>query len=259
MQKSIDKLGDEILDLELKDKVVLVTGAARGIGRAIALEFAKEGADVVVSDVIDGYPVAEEIEKMGRRGMFIKADVSDVQEVELLIDKTVDIFGRIDILVNNAGINRDALIHKMSLEEWNSVINVNLKGTFNCSKAVAKYMMRQKYGRIINISSVTGQMGNIGQANYAASKAGIIGLTKALALELARYGDITVNAVAPGFVNTEMTRRVPEKIMKGFIERIPLHRLAEPEEVAHLVVFLASDLAKYITGQVVAINGGFYT
>lgn len=196
---------------------------------------------------------------MGRKSIFIKADVSDVQEIELLIDKTMEIFGRIDTLVNNAGINRDSLIHKMSLEEWDSVINVNLKGAFNCSKAVAKYMMEQKYGRIINISSVIGQMGNVGQANYAAAKAGIIGLIKALALELARYGDITVNVVAPGFVNTEMTRRVPEKVLKSFIERIPFHRLAEPEEVAHLVVFLASDLAKYITGQVVAINGGFYT
>lgn len=247
------------MDLELKDKVVVVTGAARGIGKAIALEFAKEGANVVVSDVIDGFLIAEEIKKMGRKSIFIKADVSNMQEVELLIDKTVEVFGRIDVLVNNAGINRDALIQKMSLEEWDSVININLKGTFNCSKAVTEYMVEQKYGRIINISSVMGQMGNIGQANYAASKAGIIGLTKALALELARYGDITVNAVAPGFVNTEMTRSVPEKIMRGFIERIPFHRLAEPEEVAYLVVFLASDLAKYITGQVVAINGGFYT
>ena len=227
--------------------------------RARALEFAKEGANVVVSDVIDGSPVAEEIRRMGRESIFIMADVSNMHEVEPLIDKTVETFGKVDVLVNNAGINRDALVDKMSLEDWDCVINVNLKGTFNCSKAVTKYMIKQKYGRIVNISSVVGQKGNVGQVNYAASKAGIIGLTKALALELARYGDITVNAVAPGFVNTEMARRVPEKIMRSFIERIPFHRLAEPEEVAHLVVFLASDLASYITGQVVAINGGFHT
>jgi 3-oxoacyl-(acyl-carrier-protein) reductase len=248
-----------VLDLRLKDKVALVTGAARGIGRAITVEFAKEGANVVVADISEGSQVVEQIKGMGVKSMFIKADISDAHEAEQLIAKTVETFGRIDILVNNAGIIRDALIHKMSLEEWDAVISVNLKGTFLCSKAAAKYMIEQRYGRIINISSVVGQMGNIGQANYAASKAGIIGLTKALALELARYGDITVNAVAPGFVNTEMTKKVPEKIMKYFIERIPLHRLAEPEEIAYLVVFLASDLAKYITGQVIAINGGFYT
>lgn len=247
------------MNLELSDKVVIVTGAARGIGRAIALEFAREGANVVITDVIDGSPVVEEIKKMGRKSVFIKADVSKMEQVEDLMNKTAEIFGKIDVLVNNAGINRDALIHKMTEENWNSVINVNLKGTFNCSKVAAKFMMEQKYGRIISISSVVGQMGNIAQANYAASKAGIIGLTKALALELARYGDITVNAVAPGWINTEMTRKVPEKIMRTFIERIPFHRLGEPEEIAYLVVFLVSDLARYITGQVIGINGGFYT
>lgn len=162
-------------------------------------------------------------------------------------------------MVNNAGITRDALIHRMSEENWNDVINVNLKGTFNCSKAAAKFMRKQKYGRIISISSVVGQRGNVGQANYAASKAGIIGLTKALALELARYGEITTNAVSPGFVNTEMAKAVPERILQRVIEAIPFHRLAEPEEVAHLVVFLASGKARYITGQVIAINGGYYT
>jgi 3-oxoacyl-[acyl-carrier protein] reductase len=147
----------------------------------------------------------------------------------------------------------------MTEENWNDVINVNLKGTFNCCKAAAKYMMEQKYGRIISVSSVVGQRGNIGQANYSASKAGIIGLTKTLALEFARYGDITVNAVAPGFVNTEMMRAIPEKIMQRIVESIPFHRLAEPDEVAHLIVYLASDKAKYITGQIVGINGGYYT
>lgn len=247
------------MDLELNDKVVVVTGAARGIGRTIALEFAKEGANIVINDISDGTPVAEEIKKIGRKAIFVKANISDIEEAEQLINKTVEKFGRIDVLVNNAGITRDALIHKMSEENWNDVINVNLKGTFNCSKAAAKFMMEQKYGRIISISSVVGQRGNIGQVNYAASKAGIIGLTKALALELARYGDITVNVVSPGFVNTEMAGAVPEKILQRVIEAIPFHRLAEPEEVAHLVVFLASDKARYITGQVVAINGGYYT
>lgn len=247
------------MDLQLNDKVVVVTGSARGIGRTIALEFAKEGANVIINDISDGTPVVEEIEKMGREAIFIKANISDKEEAEKLINKTVEKFGRIDVLVNNAGITRDALIHKMSEENWNDVINVNLKGTFNCSKAAAKFMREQKYGRIISISSIVGQRGNVGQVNYAASKAGIIGLTKALALELARYGDITSNAVSPGWVNTEMARAVPEKILQRVIEAIPFHRLAEPEEVANLVVFLASDKAKYITGQVIAVNGGYYT
>jgi 3-oxoacyl-(acyl-carrier-protein) reductase len=247
------------LDLELKNKVVLVTGAARGIGRTIALEFAKEGANVVVNDIMDGTPVAEEIKQMGREVIFLKANIADMREAEQLADKAVEKFGRIDVWINNAGITRDALIHKMTEENWNDVINVNLKGTFNCCKAAAKYMMEQKYGRIISVSSVVGQRGNIGQANYSASKAGIIGLTKTLALEFARYGDITVNAVAPGFVNTEMMRTIPEKIMQRIVESIPFHRLAEPDEVAHLIVYLASDKAKYITGQIVGINGGYYT
>jgi 3-oxoacyl-[acyl-carrier protein] reductase len=243
----------------LKNRIVLVTGAARGIGRTIALEFAKEGANVVVNDIMDGTPVAEEIKQMGREAIFLKANIANMQETEQLADKAVEKFGRIDVWINNAGITRDALIHKMTEENWNDVINVNLKGTFNCCKAAAKYMMEQKYGRIISVSSVVGQRGNIGQANYSASKAGIIGLTKTLALEFARYGDITVNAVAPGFVNTEMMRTIPEKIMQRIVESIPFHRLAEPDEVAHLIVYLASDKAKYITGQIVGINGGYYT
>jgi 3-oxoacyl-[acyl-carrier protein] reductase len=247
------------LDLELKNKVVLVTGAARGIGRTIALEFAKEGANVVVNDIMDGTPVAEEIKEMGREAIFLKANIADVREAEQLADKAVEKFGRIDVWINNAGITRDALIHKMTEENWNDVISVNLKGTFNCCKAAAKYMMEQKYGRIVSVSSVVGQRGNVGQANYSASKAGIIGLTKTLALEFARYGDITVNAVAPGFVNTEMMRTIPEKIMQRIVESIPFHRLAEPDEVAHLIAYLASDKAKYITGQIVGINGGYYT
>lgn len=247
------------MELELNEKVVVVTGAARGIGRTIALEFAKEGAKVVVNDISDGTPVAEEIQKMAKEAIFVKANVADEEEAEQLINKTVEKFGRIDVLVNNAGITRDALIHKMTEENWNDVINVNLRGTFNCSKTAVKFMREQKYGRILSISSVIGQRGNVGQVNYAASKAGIIGLTKALALELARYGDITVNAVSPGWVNTEMVRTIPEKILQRVIEAIPFHRLAEPLEIAHLVLFLASNKARYITGQVVAVNGGYYT
>lgn len=246
------------MDLKLRDKIIVVTGSARGIGKSIALEFAKEGANVALIDITDASEVVEEIKKLGRKAMFVEADVSDMGQVEQMFSKVVEVFGRVDVLVNNAGVTRDAMIQKMTVEDWDIVQNINLKGAFNCSKCAAKYMIEQKYGRIINISSIMGQMGNIGQANYVASKAGIIGLTKALALELARYGDITVNAVSPGFVNTEMTRKVPEKVMSKFIERIPFHRIAEPEEIAYVVVFLASDLAGYITGQVIAVNGGLY-
>lgn len=247
------------MDLELKGKVIVITGAARGIGRAIALAFAKEGAKVMINDVADGTPVEQEIKNIGQEAAFIKANIASLEEAEQLFNKTVERFGRIDVLINNAGITRDALIHKMTESNWNDVIDVNLKGTFNCCKAAVKFMMEQKYGRIISISSVVGQRGNIGQANYAASKAGIIGLTKTLALEFARYGDITVNAIAPGFVDTEMVRSVPEKIMERIIESIPFHRLAQPEEIADLALFLASDKAKYITGQIIGINGGYYT
>ncbi|MEM3550458.1 MAG: 3-oxoacyl-[acyl-carrier-protein] reductase [Candidatus Bathyarchaeia archaeon] len=245
------------MNLNLAGKVVVVTGAARGIGSSIALEFAKEGAKVVVNDVIEGIPVVEKIRSMDGASIFFKADVSNVEDVEKLFSQVLEVFGRVDILVNNAGVTRDALIHKMKVEDWDIVMDVNLKGAFLCSKMASEHMMRRSYGRIINISSVVGQMGNVGQSNYASSKAGLIGLTKALALELAPYG-ITVNAIAPGFTKTEMTRKMPEKIAKRFVERIPLGRMAEPEEIAYLTVFLASDLAKYITGQVIAVNGGLY-
>lgn len=245
------------MNLNLAGKVVVVTGAARGIGSSIALEFAKEGAKVVVNDVIEGIPVVEKIRSMDGASIFFNADVSNVEDVEKLFSQVLEVFGRVDILVNNAGVTRDALIHKMKVEDWDIVMDVNLKGAFLCSKMASEHMMRQSYGRIINISSVVGQMGNVGQSNYASSKAGLIGLTKALALELAPYG-ITVNAIAPGFTKTEMTRKMPEKIAKRFVERTPLGRMAEPEEIAYLTVFLASDLAKYITGQVIAVNGGLY-
>jgi 3-oxoacyl-[acyl-carrier protein] reductase len=247
------------LDLELKGKVVVITGAARGIGRTLALAFAREGTKVVINDIADGSPVEQEIQNMGQEAIFVKANIVNLAEAEQLVTTAAERFRRIDILINNAGITRDALLHKMPENYWDDVIAVNLKGTFNCCRAAAKFMMDQKYGRILSISSVVGQKGNIGQVNYAASKAGIIGLTKALALEFARYGDITVNAIAPGYVDTEMVRSVPEKVMTRLIESIPFHRLAQPEEIADLALFLASDRAKYITGQTVGINGGYYT
>jgi 3-oxoacyl-[acyl-carrier protein] reductase len=247
------------LDLELKGKVVVITGAARGIGRTLALAFAREGAKVMINDIADGVPVEQEIQNMGQEAIFVRANIVSSAEAEQLVTTAAERFRRIDILINNAGITRDALLHKMNENDWDDVIAVNLKGTFNCCRAAAKFMIGQKYGRILSISSVVGQKGNIGQVNYAASKAGIIGLTKTLALEFARYGDITVNAIAPGYVDTEMVRSVPEKVMTRLIESIPFHRLAQPEEIADLALFLASDRAKYITGQTVGINGGYYT
>jgi len=247
------------MDLGLKDKVAIVTGGARGIGRAIALRLAEEGAHVAIADILDATPVVEEIKKMGREALYVKTDITDPEQVKNFVQKVLEKFGKIDILINNAGITRDALIHKMTKEDWDKVIDVNLTGAFNMIKAVVNHFIERKQGKIINISSVVGQRGNIGQANYAASKAGLIGLTKALALELARYGEINVNAVAPGFVKTAMTEKIPEKIKKMFIDMIPFHRFAEPEEIADVVVFLASDRARYITGQVIGVNGGFYT
>jgi 3-oxoacyl-[acyl-carrier protein] reductase len=247
------------LDLELKGKVVVITGAARGIGRILALAFAREGAKVMINDIADGVPVEQEIRNTGQEAIFVRANIVSSAEAEQLLTTAAERFGRIDILINNAGTTRDALLHKMNENDWDDVIAVNLKGTFNCCRAAAKFVIGQKYGRILSISSVVGQKGNIGQVNYAASKAGIIGLTKTLALEFARYGDITVNAIAPGYVDTEMVRSVPEKVMTRLIESIPFHRLAQPEEIADLALFLASDRAKYITGQTVGINGGYYT
>ncbi|MEW6720285.1 MAG: 3-oxoacyl-[acyl-carrier-protein] reductase [Thermodesulfobacteriota bacterium] len=246
--------------MKLAGKVALITGSARGIGRAIAELYCAEGATVVVNDVGNDGPARETLEALkaaGGKGTVEMFDVSDSAQVEEGVKRILEAHGRIDILVNNAGITRDNLIMRMSEEEFDSVQRVNLKGTWLLTKAVTRQMMKQRSGRIVNISSVVGVMGNAGQANYAAAKAGIIGLTKAAARELAPR-NVTVNAIAPGFIRTAMTEALPEAVQKGFLAAIPLGRFAEPGEVAELALFLASDGASYITGQVIGINGGMY-
>ena len=241
----------------LEGKVAVVTGSAQGIGRAVALCLAREGADIAVSDVNAEKikEVACEIESAGRRSLELVVDVRDGEEVERALNFCLDKFSHIDILVNNAGITKDALILRMKLSEWEDVIRVNLTGAFNWTKACAKPMMKHKSGRIVNIASVIGLVGNAGQANYAASKAGILGLTKSAAKELAPRG-INVNAIAPGFIATQMTERLSEDVRNKMLLEIPLGRWGEPEEVAKTVLFLVSDLAGYITGQVINVDGG---
>jgi 3-oxoacyl-(acyl-carrier-protein) reductase len=243
-----------------EDKVALVTGGSRGIGRAIAIELAKSGVDVVINN--DEKPqeasgVVNEINTSGQRSIYIQADVSDCNQVEKMIDQIMNELGRIDILVNNAGIVRDKKLEHMTIEHWNRVISVNLTGTFNCTKSIIPFMKDHGGGKIINIASVVGEIGNFGQSNYAASKGGVIAFTKTVAKEYAKDG-ILVNAVAPGFVKTKMVQNIPEKVMQKILDQIPLGRLGAPEEVAKLVCFLASDDANYITGQVININGGVY-
>jgi 3-oxoacyl-[acyl-carrier protein] reductase len=242
------------------NKVALVTGSSRGIGRAIALELAKRGFSVVINN--DEKPqekieVMNEIKKIGQRAIYIQVDVSDPDQVEEMIKKILNEFGRIDILINNAGVVMDKKLENMNIVQWNRVISVNLTGTFNCTKSVIKYMKEQGGGKIINIASVVGEIGNFGQSNYAASKGGVIAFTKTVAKEYAKDG-ILVNAVAPGFINTKILQNIPERVMQKIIDQIPLGRLGAPEEVAKLVCFLASDDANYITGQVININGGVY-
>ena len=243
--------------MRLKDKVALITGGARGIGQAIAMTFAREGADIVVADVNleIAQKTALEIEGLGRKALALEMDVTSYEKVEEGINKILDKMGKVDILVNNAGITKDNLVLRMSQAEWDAVINVNLKGTFNCIKAVSRPMVKQRSGRIISIASIIGLMGNPGQANYAASKAGIIALTKTIAKELASR-NINANAVAPGFIQTEMTAKLPEDIKKKMLEAIPLAKLGTPQDVANLCLFLASDESSYITGQTITIDGG---
>jgi len=241
----------------LKGKTAIVTGSARGIGRMIALELATAGANVVVSDLMveEGQKVVQEIIAQGSNAIWVKSDVTKSEEANQLIQSTLDKYGQLDILVNNAGITRDNLLMRMSEEEWDLVIAVNLKGTFNCIKAATRTFMKQRSGRIINIASVVGQMGNAGQANYAASKAGIIGLTKSVAKELASR-NICVNAVAPGFIQTAMTDSLPEKAKETLLNLIPLGRLGQAQDVAKVVRFLAEDDSSYISGQVINVDGG---
>ena len=258
-RKTNESIGG-LMEGENPNKVALVTGSSRGIGRAIAIELAKSGIDIVVNndkDPQEGLEVVNEINKIGRNAIYIQADVSNLDQVEKMIKKIINKFGRIDILINNAGITRDKMLMNMDIEHWNRVISVNLTGTFNCTKSVIKYMKNQGGGKIINIASVVGEIGNIGQANYAASKGGVISFTKTVAKEYAR-DRIIVNAVAPGFIGTKMLETVPEKVMQRILDQIPLGRLGKPEEVAKLVCFLSSDDANYITGQVIHINGGVY-
>ena len=244
--------------MNLTGKVALVTGASRGIGQATAIDLAKAGADVVVN-FIGNEAVAQEtvekIEALGRKAIKIKADVGNAEEVQAMVDEAVAVFGHIDILVNNAGITRDGLLIRMKDSDWDDVLNINLKGVYLVTKAVAKLMVKQRAGRIINMTSVSGVTGNVGQANYAAAKAGVIGFTKTCAKELAARG-ITVNAIAPGFIETAMTDALPEKIKEGIAGTIPFGRMGQPEEIANVVTFLASDFASYITGQVLNVDGG---
>ncbi|MGE7689225.1 3-oxoacyl-[acyl-carrier-protein] reductase [Lysinibacillus sp. NPDC097214] len=243
---------------KLEGKVAVVTGASRGIGRAIALKLANEGAKVVVNysgSQAKAEEVVATIQENGGEAIAVQASVSKTEEVTALMDAAVKTFGSLDILVNNAGITRDNLLMRMKEDEWDDVLDTNLKGVFLCTKAVTRQMMKQRAGRIINISSIVGVAGNAGQANYVAAKAGVIGLTKTTAKELASR-NILVNAIAPGFIETEMTEQLPEDLKQGMLTQIPLAKLGQPEDIAKAVAFLASDDANYMTGQTLHIDGG---
>ena len=243
--------------MRFKDKVAFITGGGRGIGRAIALGFAREGADIALGDInkTDTDKTCADIEAMGRRGLSIEMDVTNPGSVGEAINKVLDKFSKVDILINNAGITKDNLLLRMSDEQWDAVLKVNLSGSFNCIKAVAKPMIKQRSGKIINIASIIGIIGNAGQANYSASKAGIIALTKTAAKELSGR-NVNVNAVAPGFIETEMTARLPEELKKKMMQAIPLGRFGSPDDVAAVCMFLASEDAAYITGQTIVVDGG---
>src|SRR4030043_225155 len=245
--------------MKIKGKVALITGGAQGIGRAIALLLAREGAKVVISDINleKARETCREIEALGREALAVGGNVADAREAEAMVQQTIEKFGRMDILVNNAGITRDQVLLRMKEEDWDLVLSVNLKGAFHCTKAALRPFLRQKGGKVVNISSVTGEMGNAGQANYAGAKAGVLGFTKSTAREYARR-NIQVNAVAPGFIDTAMSQAIPQKDREFLIKQIPMERLGSPEDVAAAVLFLASPAADYITGQVLNVNGGMY-
>ena len=244
--------------MKLEGKVALVTGASRGIGREIAIEFAREGADVVVNyagSEAKAKEVADEIQAMGRKAIIYQCNVANSDEVQNMVKDTTQHFGKLDILVNNAGITRDNLLMRMKDDEWDDVINTNLKSVFLTTKAVTRQMMKQRSGKIINVASIVAISGNPGQANYVAAKAGVIGLTKTTAKELASRG-ITANAIAPGFITTDMTEKLPEDLKAEMLKQIPLARLGQPKEVAKVAIFLASDDSNYLTGQTLHVDGG---
>lgn len=244
--------------MKLEGKAALVTGASRGIGREIALGLAKQGADIAVNysgSETRANEVVDEIKAMGRNAFAVQCDVSDSESVANMVKETIEKFGKLDILVNNAGITKDNLIMRMKEDEWDDVININLKGVFLCTKAVTRQMMKQRSGRIINISSIVGVSGNPGQANYVAAKSGVIGLTKTSAKELASRG-ITVNAIAPGFITTDMTDKLNEEVKDQMLKQIPLARFGDPADIANVAVFLASEDSRYMTGQTLHVDGG---
>ncbi len=244
--------------MDLSNRVAIVTGSGRGIGAAIALRLAEAGASIVINDIGDMTPaesVAEEISKMGRNCLIVSANISDSGEVNKLVETVIDKYGKVDILVNNAGITRDQLIMRMSDDDWDAVLGVNLKSVFLCTRAVLRPMMKQRWGRIVSMASIVGLIGNAGQANYASSKAGIIGLTRSIAKEVGSRG-ITANAVAPGFIDTLMTQQLTDERKKALADQIVLGYLGTPRDVAEAVAFLASEEARYITGQVLTVDGG---
>jgi 3-oxoacyl-[acyl-carrier protein] reductase len=243
--------------LDLEGKVAIVTGGAQGIGKSIATQLALAGANVVIADVMEekAKSTAQEISQSGNEAISIGVDVSSLSSVEEIVKKTLDKFGRIDILVNNAGVTRDALVMRMKEEDWDLVLDINLKGAFNCIKIVSPVMMKQKSGKIVNIASIVGISGNAGQANYSASKGGLIALTKTCAKELASR-QINVNAVAPGFIQTSMTERLPAQVKEKLSSQIPLGKIGKPEDVASAVLFLVSEKSSYITGEVIKVDGG---
>lgn len=240
----------------LKDKVAIITGGARGIGKEITAKFLENGAQPIIWD-IDKEWLKKVKEDLGGNVITQKVNIVNSDEVKEGIDKVLDNFSNIDILINNAGINKDSLLMRMKEKDWDAVINVNLKGTFVCTKAVSKIMMKQREGRIVNISSIVGLMGNPGQANYSASKAGIVGLTKSTAKELAKRG-VKVNAIAPGFIKTKMTQELSESVKERMLDEIPMNEFGSPEDVAKVALFLCSDFSNYVTGQVIVVDGGMY-